>query len=203
MHLLLIRHGQTPSNVAGLLDTAIPGPGLTELGSAQAASLSDRLSGEPIDALYASPLLRTQQTIAPLARRLDLPVTVRDGVREVDAGDLAMRGDGDAIGAYVSIVFGWARGAVDARIPGGENGVEALARFDSVIAEIASAGHRCAAVVSHGAAIRLWAAVRAGNIGVAEVEAKPLGNTEVVTLDGSPDDGWRLVGRSAPTELPG
>ncbi len=28
MRLLLLRHGQTPSNVGGLLDTAYPGPGL-------------------------------------------------------------------------------------------------------------------------------------------------------------------------------
>ena len=26
VRLLLIRHGQTPSNVLGLLDTALPGP---------------------------------------------------------------------------------------------------------------------------------------------------------------------------------
>ncbi|MCM1975585.1 histidine phosphatase family protein, partial [Streptomyces sp. G1] len=37
MRLLLVRHGQTPTNVDYLLDTAVPGPGLTELGLAQAA----------------------------------------------------------------------------------------------------------------------------------------------------------------------
>ena len=31
MRLVLIRHGQTPSNVCGLLDTAPPGPGLTHI----------------------------------------------------------------------------------------------------------------------------------------------------------------------------
>ena len=39
MRLLLVRHGQTPSNVAGLLDTALPGPGLTALGTRQAAAI--------------------------------------------------------------------------------------------------------------------------------------------------------------------
>jgi release factor glutamine methyltransferase len=38
VRLLLIRHGQTPSNVLGLLDTAPPGPGLTDLGVEQAAA---------------------------------------------------------------------------------------------------------------------------------------------------------------------
>lgn len=37
MRLILIRHGQTPSNVEHFLDTAVPGPGLTELGSQQMA----------------------------------------------------------------------------------------------------------------------------------------------------------------------
>ena len=66
MKLLLIRHGQTPGNVAGQLDTAFPGPGLTELGERQAAALPEALADEGIEALYTSTLLRTQRTVAPL-----------------------------------------------------------------------------------------------------------------------------------------
>ncbi|POC80683.1 histidine phosphatase family protein, partial [Vibrio vulnificus] len=43
MRLILIRHGQTESNVHRLLDTAMPGPGLTELGQQQAAGLVSAL----------------------------------------------------------------------------------------------------------------------------------------------------------------
>ncbi|BCW50626.1 hypothetical protein StoSoilB13_29680 (plasmid) [Arthrobacter sp. StoSoilB13] len=50
MKLLLIRHGQTPGNVAGQLDTAFPGPGLTELGERQAAALPEALADESIQA---------------------------------------------------------------------------------------------------------------------------------------------------------
>ncbi|KTR37372.1 histidine phosphatase, partial [Curtobacterium oceanosedimentum] len=39
MRLLLIRHGQTPANVSGVLDAEVPGPGLTELGQQQADAL--------------------------------------------------------------------------------------------------------------------------------------------------------------------
>ena len=46
MRLLLIRHGQTPSNVLGALDTLVPGPGLTPLGLEQAAAIPDALAGE-------------------------------------------------------------------------------------------------------------------------------------------------------------
>jgi broad specificity phosphatase PhoE len=62
VRLLLIRHGQTPGNVLGQLDTAHPGPGLTELGEHQAEALSRALANERIHALYASTLVRTQIT---------------------------------------------------------------------------------------------------------------------------------------------
>ena len=67
MRLFLIRHGQTPANVLGELDTAHPGPGLTELGTRQAAVIPDALRLESIDAVFASTLVRTHLTAQPLA----------------------------------------------------------------------------------------------------------------------------------------
>ena len=68
MRLLLIRHGQTPHNVTGALDTAYPGAGLTELGQRQAAAVPASLADEDVSAVYASPLVRTQLTGTPLAQ---------------------------------------------------------------------------------------------------------------------------------------
>jgi broad specificity phosphatase PhoE len=167
MRLLLIRHGQTPSNLKHLLDTAEPGPALTPLGQEQAAALPEALAGEEIDALYVSTLLRTQLTAAPLATRTGLEVRVRDGIRELSAGDTELR------------------------MPGGENGVEALRRFDAVVAEAAGTGAQTVAMVSHGAAIRVWVAARAENVDVAFASAHELQNTGVVILSGDPVEGWR------------
>ena len=74
MRLMLIRHGQTPSNVLGLLDTNPPGPGLTDLGIRQAAALPATLAGCRIDAIYASNQPRAQLTAQPLAAARGLPV---------------------------------------------------------------------------------------------------------------------------------
>ena len=65
MKLLLIRHGQTPSNVRGLLDTGAPGAELTKLGHEQARALPKALDGEPIDSIAQA--LRTDR--ADVARR--------------------------------------------------------------------------------------------------------------------------------------
>ncbi|MFC9505078.1 histidine phosphatase family protein [Streptomyces sp. NPDC057002] len=199
MRLLLIRHGQTPSNLKHLLDTAAPGPALTPLGQQQAAALPAALAGEEIGALYASTLLRTQLTAAPLATRTGLEVRVRDGIRELSAGDLEMRGDDLAIETYLSTAFAWSAGNTELRMPGGENGVEALRRFDAVVEEASGTGAETVALVSHGAVIRMWVAARAGNIDVDFASAHALQNTGVVILTGTPAEGWRVrewAGRS-------
>ncbi|MFG2603046.1 histidine phosphatase family protein [Streptomyces sp. NPDC048514] len=194
MRLLLVRHGQTPSNVDHLLDTAVPGPGLTPLGEAQAAALPEALGDEDIEALYASPLTRTRLTAAPLAAARGLGVIVRGGIREVSAGDLEMRPGHSPEGErYLRTVFAWAAGETTLRIPGGESGGEFLARYDAVIAEAAAGGARTVAMISHGAAIRVWTAARAGNVDVAFAAARPLANTGVVVLEGSPSDGWKAL----------
>jgi broad specificity phosphatase PhoE len=73
MRILFIRHGQTPANVLGALDTAHPGPGLTELGLRQARAIPLALADERIEDVFVSTLRRTQVTAEPLAadRRLD------------------------------------------------------------------------------------------------------------------------------------
>ncbi|ALO97385.1 Isomerase [Streptomyces hygroscopicus subsp. limoneus] len=203
MRLLLVRHGQTPSNLDHLLDTAVPGPGLTPLGEAQAVALPEALAGEDIGALYASTLIRTQLTAAPLAAARGLDVVVRDGIRELSAGDLEMLPGHTPQGErYLRTVFAWAAGDTALRMPGGESGEEALARYDAVVAEAAASGARSVAMVSHGAAIRVWTAARAANVDVAFAAARPLENTGVIVLEGSPADGWKALSWEGATVEP-
>ncbi|MFI0778390.1 histidine phosphatase family protein [Streptomyces sp. NPDC021212] len=193
MRLLLVRHGQTTSNVRHALDTDMPGAELTALGQQQAERLVERLAAERIDALYASPLRRAQQTAAPLARERGLDVVVREGVRELIAGDLEMREDTESVQLYLKTVMAWAAGQTDLRMPGGQTGEEALARYDEVIEEIAASGAEHVTVVSHGASIRTWTAVRAHNIDPAYAARNPLENTQTITLDGDPRRGWTVT----------
>ncbi|MGI5379371.1 histidine phosphatase family protein [Streptomyces sp. CA-251387] len=203
MRLLLIRHGQTPSNLHHLLDTAVPGPGLTALGEQQAAALPAALADEDIEAVYASTLTRTRLTAAPLAAARGLDVLVRDGIRELSAGDLEMLpGDSERGELYMKTVFAWAAGDTELRMPGGESGAEALARYDAVVGEAAGSGAGTVAMVSHGAAIRMWTAARADNVDVAFAAAHPLENTGVVVLEGSPVDGWKAVSWAGAVVVP-
>ncbi len=196
MRLLLIRHGQTPANVDGVLDTAAPGPGLTELGRQQAAAVPAALAAEKVDGIYASLLTRTQQTAAPLARvRGEMHRVVLPGIHEIEAGDFEGRADEASVRGYLETVWAWGTGELDVRMPGAGDGHEFYARFDADIAQIAGehAADATVAVFSHGAAIRVWTAARAGNVPPEVPGRQHLDNTGVVTLTGSPDLGWTLV----------
>jgi broad specificity phosphatase PhoE len=193
MRLLLIRHGQTPSNVRGALDTRVPGPRLTRLGRRQAAAIPKALAGETIGAVYASVQTRARLTAAPLARALNLPVLVRAGLREISAGTLEMNTDAASVDHYHSISFAWSNGQVQERMPGGENGVEVFGRFDEVVDEMASAGIPTVACVAHGQIIRTWVAARSANVDADFALKHVLHNTGVVALEGSPAAGWTTV----------
>lgn len=60
--VLLIRHGRSTANTAGVLAGRMPGVELDERGRAQAAALAARLAGVRLDAVVSSPLERTRQT---------------------------------------------------------------------------------------------------------------------------------------------
>ncbi|MBB3327999.1 histidine phosphatase family protein [Microlunatus antarcticus] len=193
MRLLLIRHGQTPANVAGALDTAVPGLPLTALGEAQAAAVPAALADERVDGIYVSRLVRTQLTAAPLARARDLRVEVRDGFEEVSAGAYEMSSEPEAVEAYVGSLAAWMAGDLDHAVPGGEDGHAFRARYDAAVAAVVDA-HRpdaTAVVFSHGAAIRAYAAL-ATRLSPEESHELWLANTGLAVLVGDPASGWRL-----------
>lgn len=198
MRLLLIRHGQTPSNVAGALDTGFPGARLTPLGEAQARAVPAALVEDRISGIYASTRVRTQLTAAPLARTQRVDVRVVQGLEEVSAGRLEMRSDTDAVEAYAGALVHWMHGDVDHRLPGGSNGREFLERYDRAVQAIATAHARddTVALFSHGAAIRAYVAIRTG-LDPDVATGLRIMNTGMGVIDGHPDEGWRLAHWSA------
>lgn len=198
MRLLLIRHGQTDGNVRGALDTALPGPPLTDLGRTQAEDLAARLSGEPIVAVYASQATRAQQTASPLAARLSLDVQVVDGVHEVVAGDLEGATDHESIRTYMETVRRWTLGELTASLPGGESGTSVRTRMLDAVGRL-RAKHEQAdpdgvlALVSHGGAIRLAGEWLAPNVHADVANASLIPNTGLVELAARPDGRWHCL----------
>lgn len=193
MRLLLIRHAQTPSNVQGLLDTAAPGPGLTELGHRQAAAIPGALKDREISSITVSNLVRTSLTAAPLAEERGLTPVIDPGVREIDAGDDEMAAGFAAIRRYIAVAWAWARGDLDVRMPGTENGVEFFERFDGAVDRALSSGGPHPVIVSHGAAIRVWVGGRCRNMGDLFSSDVELHNTGSALVERDDDGSWTLL----------
>jgi probable phosphoglycerate mutase len=89
--LLLVRHGQSQWNAAGLMQGQTPHVPLTDLGVAQAATAARELAGLRPGALISSDLLRALQTAEPCARSTGLPIVRSPLLREQGYGVLEGR----------------------------------------------------------------------------------------------------------------
>ncbi len=196
MKLILVRHGETSSNLKMALDSLPPGPPLTEAGVVQAAALAESLSATEsgVVAVYASTAVRARQTAAPVAEAFGLDVEVLEGVQEIFCGDLEGRHDREAFEIFLGVVGAWAGGDLDVAIPGGESGRQVLDRFLAAV-DKAAARHRADdtfVLVSHGGALRMAALALATNVQPALAEAGLLPNTGRVVLEDL-GTGWRCT----------
>ena len=120
--LILIRHGESTGNAAGLLMGRIDAP-LTERGLAQAKTLGVSLSG--VTRVISSPLERARDTAAALD--LGLPIEIDERWVELDYGEF----DGQPLGSVPSEVWKRWRSDPHYRPPGGETLAEAGIRVRS------------------------------------------------------------------------
>ena len=88
-------------------------PSLSPGGTAQADMVAQRLRGRTVDALFVTPLRRTHQTAAPLARACGLEPAVVADLREISLGELEgeeferRRAAGDAVLAQAFAAQRW------------------------------------------------------------------------------------------------
>jgi broad specificity phosphatase PhoE len=125
--LILVRHGQSAANAAGLLSGRAESP-LTGHGRSQVAGLSPLLAGA--SRLITSPLGRARETAAVLG--LDLPVETDERWTEVDYGEL----EGRPLAAVPADLWGRWRSDAHFRPPGGETLAEVGTRVRQACDEL-------------------------------------------------------------------
>ncbi|MFE0041458.1 histidine phosphatase family protein [Streptomyces sp. NPDC059015] len=90
--LILVRHGRSTANTAGVLAGWTPGIALDERGTAQAAALPARLAAIPLAAAVTSPLQRCRETLQPLLdARPGLPLHSDERIGECHYGEWSGR----------------------------------------------------------------------------------------------------------------
>lgn len=174
--LLLVRHGQTEWNAAGLMQGQTPHVPLTALGHQQSAEVARILAGYRPGALISSDLHRAMQTAEHCARATGLPVQTSPALREQGYGILEGRPSRELWDVVDWEDVHWSAEAG-----------ESLAQLHARVA--AYLGHlrrhlpaEVVALVTHGDTIRAAQAVAAG-LGPADMPALTPQNGTLTRLD--------------------
>jgi broad specificity phosphatase PhoE len=153
--VFIVRHGATvlsaEDRFAGVTDVE-----LSEEGREQARRLADRLSGEKIAAVYASPLGRTVETARILAAPHDLQVQTCDGFREISHGHWEGMKRREVEEKFPEEMAEWEKDPYTFAPEGGESGLAVTARaLPALIDLVREHPGENILIVSHKATIRL------------------------------------------------
>ena len=87
--VILVRHGRTTANTAGVLAGRSPGVRLDDRGREQVARLGERLAGVPLRGVVSSPMVRCRETASAIAGRQQPAAAVEreSALAEVDYGE--------------------------------------------------------------------------------------------------------------------
>ena len=160
--VLLVRHGQTNSNITGYY-MGNSDEGLDETGYAQAHSLSSRLAKLPIVSVYSSPLRRAYNTALIIAKPHHLDVTISDDLIEIQLGDWGGLHTDEIRRRWPDLWQQLRTNPSELTFPNGESFKQLTERSVRVFDQVASANQgKPAVMVTHDAIIRALAAYALG-----------------------------------------
>jgi probable phosphoglycerate mutase len=135
--LIAIRHGETAWNVAtrlqGHLDIELNTKGVW-----QAAQVAQALADEPIDAVYASDLLRAWQTAQAIAHATNAPLVANRGLRERGFGIFEGKTYAEIADQWPEQSELWRKRVPDWAPPGGESLIAMRERVTSMVNALAA-----------------------------------------------------------------
>lgn len=153
--VVLIRHGRTASNAAGVWQGHLDTP-LDEVGIAEAEAAAAAMARVESPArIVSSDLSRAISTAEPFGRTWGLPVEVDPRLREVNAGAWEGLSRAEILATkWADDLDAW-RAGEDVQIGGAERMSEAGARVAAAINDHAAATDGTLVVVSHGGGLRM------------------------------------------------
>lgn len=153
--LYLIRHGEVEERYqrvfGGRLDM-----GLSPRGVAQAEALAARVRDVPFAGIYASPMKRVQQTLAPWRSANGHRPVVLEGLREVDFGVWTGHTWDEVRERFAKSAFDWLAELEQGGIPEAEGMAEFRGRVAGCVGDIlARHSGESVAVLCHGGVVRM------------------------------------------------
>jgi broad specificity phosphatase PhoE len=153
--LYLIRHGEVEKAYHKVFGGRIDME-LSPLGHEQVRAIARFLRAAPPDVMYASPMRRVQQTLAPLAEETRLKPILLEGLREVDFGAWTGLSWDEVLQKHGVSAYSWLHQLDEGTIERAETVPEFRKRVETSLDTIlAEAPGKTVAVICHGGVIRM------------------------------------------------
>jgi broad specificity phosphatase PhoE len=191
----LARHGETADNARRIFQGQ-RGHGLSSLGRAQAVRMGERLRRSPPAAIVSSDLERAIETARIVSEICSVPFETEPGLREIDVGAWTGKSYDEVARDFPADWAAWRGSAgapsIDVRLGGGETYRELAERMHRTIHALTSTerGEGPLLVVSHGGAIKSWAAKI---LGVSDIHVLGgVANTSLTVVEVGDRGGYRV-----------
>lgn len=199
--IYLIRHGEVAERYHKVFGGSRIDMELSALGQRQAEAAKMWLGDTKLDAIYASPMRRVRQTLAPAAEARGMTPMFLDGLREVDFGDWTGHRWDEVQSIFGVSAFDWLEIIENDGIPHGEPVEEIKSRVGACAQQILAVHpHQRVAVFCHGGIIRVMLAllldmplmrmahfnIEYGSISVVEVQPEKKHAVEIELLNFQP-----------------
>lgn len=148
--LYIIRHGQTNHNAQGIIQGKGVNLPLNELGQKQAQQFFDAYKHIPFDKMYASSLLRAQQSIERFKQQ-NVPLEISSDLDEISWGN--MEGQQNTVESdanFQQMLLNWSNGNIHDKFPGGESPFELQQRQQRFLKNLLAAPEKKILIATHG-----------------------------------------------------
>lgn len=153
--ILLVRHGQTNSNIDGYY-MGRSDEDLNQEGYSQARKLSARLAGTSINTIYSSPLKRAVNTASIVAEPHRLKTEVVQDLIEIGLGDWQGLYIDEIARGWPELWQQWRSDPTDVVLPNGESFQQVVKRAVRTIEKIAAAdAGKTVVIVTHEIIVKL------------------------------------------------
>lgn len=200
--LYFIRHGEVEEQYHKVFGGSRIDMALSPLGLRQADAVAAWLQGTKLAKIYASPMQRVRQTLAPTARQQGLEPEFMDGLREMDFGDWSGHRWDQVSSIFGVSAYDWLEIIESDGIPNGEKYESLKSRVRTCLQHIMHAhAEQTVAVFCHGGIIRVMLAllmdmplarmahfdVAYGSVSVVDVQPERKCAVEIALLNFQPE----------------
>ncbi len=154
--LFIIRHGETDHNAKGIVQGKGVNLPLNEKGRWQSEKFHEAYKHVQFDKLYASSLLRAQQSIA-LFKNSGVPLEIRDELDEISWGEMeGVVNTLESDASFKNMLAEWKSGNIHAKYNNGESPFELQQRQLRFIEYLKNTPDKRVLIATHGRFIRAF-----------------------------------------------